>query len=428
MKDRTCRSCGKKRTPGARFHRFPVNRPEVYRRWIINAKLPDFIPTVNDILCSDHFDKAAYIYSDGHRLHEDAVPTIFAHNKAVERKIPMKRSPPTIDTDEEEKPPKIKRINASPTKEELKAMLLRKDQELNTKRKEIKSLKQIVRRKTSQVTTLQSLVNDIKERELMAPSIADCLASNFSGLTGELISNHFSNMDRSRNGVRYTPDVKKFALTLHFYSPRAYDYVRQSFCLPDPRSIRVWTSTVRCEPGFFKDVFEHLKNLVEQDQIRNEDVALIFDGMAIKQGVVNNPSKGCMECFVDLGEGIIGCADDGDEDTIATEGLIFMLSALRSFWKFAIGYVLINKIDAITQKCLVERGLELAKEVGLRVRTLTCDGTKTNLSTMKKFGCKTGGKREKELSGSFTYDGERYLYTPDPPHMLKLGRNALSHL
>ena len=24
------------------------------------------------------------------------------------------------------------------------------------------------------------------------------------------------------------------------------------------------------------------------------------------------------------------------------------------------------------------------------------------------------------------YDGEEYLFTPDPPHMLKLGRNALS--
>ena len=30
------------------------------------------------------------------------------------------------------------------------------------------------------------------------------------------------------------------------------------------------------------------------------------------------------------------------------------------------------------------------------------------------------------LDGSFTYNGERYLYTPDPPHMLKLARNALS--
>ncbi len=255
----------------------------------------------------------------------------------------MKRPAPTIDSDEEdEKPPQNKRINASPTKEELKVMLQRRDQELDKKRTEIKSLKQNVRRKASQLTTLQSLVNDLKERELMAPSIADCLENNFSGLTGELIINHFNNTDRHRNSMRYTDDVKKFALTLHFYSPRAYDYVRQIFRLPHARSIRVWTSSVRCEPGFFEDVFQHLKKLVDQDEIRNKDVAMIFDGMAIRQGVMNNLSKGRMEGFVDLGEGIVGCSDDSDEDTIATEGLIFMLTALRSFWKFVIRYILIN--------------------------------------------------------------------------------------
>ena len=116
----------------------------------------------------------------------------------------------------------------------------------------------------------------------MAPSIADCLSKNFQGLTGELISNHFSNMNRKRNGVRYV-DVKKFALTLHFYSPRAYEYVRKVFRLPHPRSIRAWTSSVRCEPGFFDDVFQHLKLLIDQDEIKNKEVAMIFDGMAIKR-------------------------------------------------------------------------------------------------------------------------------------------------
>ena len=93
-----------------------------------------------------------------------------------------------------------------------------------------------------------------------------------------------------------------------------------------------------------------------------------------------------------------------------------------------IGYVLINKIDAETQKCLVERGLDMAKQAGLRVRTLTCDGTTTNFSTMKIFGFKVGGKRAIELCGAFVYFDEQYLFTPDPPHMLKLVRNALSDL
>ena len=86
-----------------------------------------------------------------------------------------------------------------------------------------------------------------------------------------------------------THEVKKFALTVHFYSPRAFQYLRTIFNLPDPRSIRHWTSSVDCEPGFFKDVFLHLNNMVSEDRV-NAEVSLIFDGMSIKKEITNNKS------------------------------------------------------------------------------------------------------------------------------------------
>ena len=262
MATRRCRACGKKRTPGERFHRFPVHNPELCRKWIINAKLLDFLPTENDILCADHFDATAYKYPGAQRLDDNAVPTIFVHTQTIERKPPMKRPlPVVVNNDDDEKPAKLIHVDSSSTKDDLKVVIIKQDAKLNKKRKEIKTLKQKVRRKEAKVMTLQNL-KDIKEKGLMAPSIADCLSENFQGLTGELISNHFSNMNRKQNGVRYVDDVKKFALTLHFYSPRAYEYVRKVFRLPHSRSIRAWTSSIRCEPGFFDDVFQHLKLLV----------------------------------------------------------------------------------------------------------------------------------------------------------------------
>ena len=144
----------------------------------------------------------------------------------------------------------------------------------------------------------------------MAPSVADAIAETFSGLTGEIIKNHLKNLGRKKTGVRHSDEVKKFALTLHFYSPRAYEYFRKHFSAPCPRSLQVWTSSVKCEPGFFEDVFEHLKNMVAQDKIRNEDVALIFDSMAIRQSTVYDYSKGAMDGFVNLGEGLVGCSED----------------------------------------------------------------------------------------------------------------------
>jgi hypothetical protein len=76
------------------------------------------------------------------------------------------------------------------------------------------------------------------------------------------------------------------------------------------------------------------------------------------------------------------------DDTIASEALIFMLKALRSHWKYPIGYVLIDKIDAETLKCLVEKVFDLAVASKIKIRSVTCDGTATNFSTMKKLGCK----------------------------------------
>ena len=63
------------------------------------------------------------------------------------------------------------------------------------------------------------------------------------------------------------------------------------------------------------------------------------------------------------------------------------------------------------------------------VRVVTCNETTTNFSTMKKMGCVIGSNPE-SFSGKFYHgnSSQPCYYFPDPPHMLKLGRNALSFL
>ena len=72
--------------------------------------------------------------------------------------------------------------------------------------------------------------------------------------------------------------MKKFALTLHYYSPRAYNFMRSTLSLPAPSCIANWTSSVECEPGFFSDVFEYLEEKSKTDPTY-KDCALMFDGM-----------------------------------------------------------------------------------------------------------------------------------------------------
>ena len=52
------------------------------------------------------------------------------------------------------------------------------------------------------------------------------------------------------------------------------------------------------------------------------------------------------------------------------------------------------------------------------------DGTSVNFRAMKLLGCNIGTTSD-NLDGLFTFDDNDVYFFPDPPHMLKLARNAL---
>ena len=122
---------------------------------------------------------------------------------------------------------------------------------------------------------------------------------------------------RKCRGYRYSEEVKKVALTVHFYSPKAYSYIRKIFSLPHQSSIRNWISSVNCEPGFHADV---LQNLLEQLRKRPEmsDCALMMDGMAVRKQVLYDTKNMKYSGFVVCG----GIVAESSEDE-ATEALVF---------------------------------------------------------------------------------------------------------
>ena len=56
----------------------------------------------------------------------------------------------------------------------------------------------------------------------------------------------------------YTNDQREFALTLHLYGPKAYEYLRKKLDsrLPHPRTLRKWLESVDDKPGLNKSVFD----------------------------------------------------------------------------------------------------------------------------------------------------------------------------
>ena len=133
---------------------------------------------------------------------------------------------------------------------------------LKLKRK-IKDLQQKIRRQTKKISSLKDIIDNLKRNQLLKQAPAELLKDQFSGLTLEMLKSELPNAKRKFRGYRYIEEVKNFALTVHFYSPKAYFYIRKIFSRPHQSSIRNWISSVNCEPGFHADV---LQNLSEQLQ------------------------------------------------------------------------------------------------------------------------------------------------------------------
>lgn len=91
------------------------------------------------------------------------------------------------------------------------------------------------------------------------------------------------------HGQSITPTLRKFALTLHFYSPSAYDYVRNIFSksLPHVSTLRKWYSTINGLPGFSSESFKAIAIKVEEMRKCGKQLfgCMIIDEMSIKQHV-----------------------------------------------------------------------------------------------------------------------------------------------
>ena len=82
------------------------------------------------------------------------------------------------------------------------------------------------------------------------------------------------------SGSRFSQEIKEFAISLHFYSSRAYKFVTKFLNLPHPTTIRSWSVNIEREPGFLKKPFEFVEGKVNEGQ---KDYVLMLDEMSIKQ-------------------------------------------------------------------------------------------------------------------------------------------------
>lgn len=222
------------------------------------------------------------------------------------------------------------------------------------------------------------------------------------------------------SGNTVTPELRSFALTLHFYSPAAYNYVRKTFkkCLPHPSTIRQWYSTIDGSPKITQESLNAIAMKVTEMKQKNLNLVcgLIMDEMCIREAVHFNGKH--LQGYINYGHKI----NDSDAMPKATEVLVFLIVALNSHWKIPVAYFLINGLTAEEKANLLETCLINIHEIGAIVKTLTFDGAASNISMARHLGADLHNQISSFLHPVTKEDVCIFL---DPAHMLKLVRNTI---
>lgn len=259
---------------------------------------------------------------------------------------------------------------------------------------------QSLRRKNLQlkkkIASFKQIIGTLKKERYIGSDTHNILSDNV--FAADLYSNMMKKRKGSKRPVKkYAPEFRKFCLTLHFLSPKAYSYVRSKFetCLPHSKTLSKWYSNIDGSPGLTEEAFKMLK-IKRNDLDKNMICALIADEMAIRQQVCFNKKTFRDEGYVDVGSG------PSDSMNInASEAYVFLLVSLNESWKLPVAYFLVHGMTGEQKANIIKTILYKCSEVGVDIVSLTFDGHSTNFSAMEVLGCKY--KNPKELKTTFKH-------------------------
>ncbi|KAM7313880.1 uncharacterized protein ISCGN_003667 [Ixodes scapularis] len=280
---------------------------------------------------------------------------------------------------------------------------------LQRARKLLKQAKKKVNRKTARIKKLNVLLRELRRR---LPGSAVNIVDIYTDTMRNLV------LRRSRKPKNmYAEDVRKFALTVHFYSAKAYKFLRKHVRLLHASALRKWAVVIDGNPGFTRESFNRVTQEVQKGRLL---VSLMVDEMSIKKQVDWDGKEVIGYC--DLGHGIL----DNDCVAYAKHALVFLAVAVNKSWKIPLGCALIDGLHGNIRANLVRQYITKLEEAGAECISVTCDGTNCcNISMLTALGvCFAPPLRSWFPNPS---DPSRRVYgLLDACHMLKLMHNLLA--
>lgn len=230
-------------------------------------------------------------------------------------------------------------------------------------------------------------------------------------------------------GEKYPENVRDFCFSLHYYSPRAYQYVRKIFNnnLPHKRTIRSWyaNSDIRGEPGIQEAHMNRLKKIAtDYKKVNGHDMicSLVFDEMNIRKQVMWSLQQLNYNGFVNYGQN-----PNDEEKIIAKQVIVFILNGVEVNFEFPVAYYFITTLKKLQRKQLLCDVIKAVTDCGIEISNITFDGYASNIPMCELFGINLNvfsPNFQPFLLNPIT-NNKIYIFV-DPCHMEKCLRNALA--
>ena len=191
------------------------------------------------MVCSDHFESNCFEQKTKNRwLKKGSIPTLFLKDVKIKQ-----TAEELVHLDHAYKLPPAK---------ELKRRLDKATDEIIEKKKKIKRLQTAHKVEKIKCNSLAEVIEETKKKNLLSENVYQKLHDLGSKVPAELFKRLTSQQNQDLTShSKYPEELKRFALTLQFYSTKGYNYVRKSFLcnLPHENTIRRWYSSVQSETG-----------------------------------------------------------------------------------------------------------------------------------------------------------------------------------
>ncbi|XP_061466907.1 LOW QUALITY PROTEIN: DNA transposase THAP9 [Rhineura floridana] len=424
------------RAKGLSFHSFPKAH-ELRKKWMlaVNRIEPGsrklWIPGSGACLCSEHFSQDEFeMYGGQKRLKAGVIPSVFSFKEPTKGQYPSKslkamgNGRPATGISEAVSP-------ADPTTAQAKAVeLIQAEHQYSLSEAMDTRIKSFAppgpvqgtereqdaaqRRLSYYQQELWSVLESLREQYLLQKDAEQTLRSQFSDV-------QLSLQCEGAQCESYPPATRNFAVSLHLFSAKAYEFMKRTFQLPEPTTLRTWLSNLDYKPGFSQQAFNAL---AERSQAREQAFklcSLLIGTIPLERKIHCDPSTRSLHGLVDFGAGNY----DADEVLAAGEALLFVAVGFQGQWILPLGYFLLATLRGDIQAQLLCHCILKLYDIGVQVISVTSDATAPNIDTARQLGVVVDGLSVKSTFFHPATPTLKIAYYFDPSHLVSLIHNVL---